>query len=755
MIFALSSLSTVTQALRGKSLFHATSRRWASLVLLASSILIVGTTAVTSYWLVRQIIVDSLKTNAQLSVEKARDDIDQWLATREAEIATLANQVAIRSMHLEAVIPFLSLEADRLPDYQYLMYAYPDGSHYRTDRGFSRDQTIVQSAYFRAAIAGNVKVSGVEHTAAKAHRQISIAAPIWSVPPLNRKISQERAELRTENLYAFGLPSDPYQTPKPIGALVGVIPTKHIEEVVHSIPKAPGSYAFVLDAQGMPLAKPTDMAKTPGAAIAPQTGSMLNTSDPAWKTIYQTMVRNGQGVQRVKLGEEWVYVAYVPLKQAQWSLALVIPKAHVEQKLDALNTLAWVVAGVLAIASFIALQQIRLLEQAEERSTELSATNTKLQQEVVERQRAEAALRESQGQLEDRVAARTAELAAANQILQTSEAQLKQQAQELAAALQELQQTQAQLVQTEKMSSLGQMVAGIAHEINNPVNFIHANLPYADQYLNDLIQLIKAYQFAYPDPHAVVQETTQSIDIEFLMEDLPKILESMHIGTDRIRQLVLSLRNFSRLDEADMKQVDIHEGIDSTLLILQNRLKAKSQHPGIRVVKTYENSHSVECYAGQLNQVFMNILANAIDALEDKLQRQLNPIATDAAPPIAAPDTPDFEPTIWIRTQAIATDWVEIRITDNAAGMPPEVCAKIFDPFFTTKAVGKGTGIGLSISYQIVVEKHGGQLQCFSTVGEGTEFILRIPIHPQQAKALSPDVARSPVASATAAPISG
>ena len=745
MVFALSSLSTVTQALRGKSRFHGTSQRWASLVLLASSIFIVGSTAVTSYWLVRQIIIDSLKTNAQLSVEKARDEIDQWLATRSAEVETLANQVAIRSMHLEAVIPFLSLEADRLPDYRYLMYAYPDGSHYRTDRGFSQDQTLVKSAYFKAAIAGKVQVSGLERTDANAHRQISVAAPIWSVPPLNRKISADRAALRAENLYAFGLPSDPYQTPKPIGALVGVIPTKHIEDVVNSIPKVPGSYAFVLDGQGMPLVKPMDVAKTPGAAIAPQTGSMLNASDPAWQTIYQTMVHNGQGVQRVKLGNEWVYVAYVPLQQAQWSLALVIPKAHVEQKLDALNTLAWVVAGVLAIASFIALQQIRLLEQAEERSTEL-------QQEVLERQRAEAALRESQGQLEARVADRTAELAAANQVLQTSETQLKQQAQELATALQELQQTQAQLVQTEKMSSLGQMVAGIAHEINNPVNFIHANLPYADQYLNDLIQLIKTYQMAYPQPNAAVQDVTDSIDIDFVMEDLPKILESMHIGTDRIRQLVLSLRNFSRLDEADMKQVDIHEGLDSTLLILQNRLKAKSQTPGIRVVKDYENSHLVECYAGQLNQVFMNILANAIDALEDKLNKAMSQSPTEQWHHSPLPGTGEPEPTIWIRTQAIATNWVEIRIADNASGMPPEVCAKVFDPFFTTKAVGKGTGIGLSISYQIVVEKHGGQLQCFSTVGEGTEFVIRIPVHPQATKVISPDVARSPEVTASTFP---
>jgi signal transduction histidine kinase len=736
--------------------------------LLASSLIIVGATAVTSYWLVRQIILDSVKANALLTVDKAGDDIDQWLATRVAEVETLANQVAIRSMHLEAVIPFLSLEADRLPEYRFLMYAYPDGSHYRTDQGLVQDRKILNSPYFKTAIAGGISISGLVRSPENELQQVSIAAPVWSVPPLHRQISPERAEVRAENLYAFGLPDDPYEKPKPIGALVGVIPLKHIADVVSSIPKVPGSYAFVLDNQGLPIAHP-------GENHLPQTNNWMKTSDPVWQNIYQTMMHHQRGVQRVKVGNDWMYVAYVPLQRADWSLALVIPKDQVEKQLDALNMLAIVVAGVLVIAGVIGLQQIRLLEESEDRSTELAATNTQLQQEAQERQRVEAALRESQADLENRVAARTAELATANQILQTSETQLKHQAHQLEKALQELQQTQAQLVQTEKMSSLGQLIAGIAHEINNPVNFIHANLPYAEQYMQDLIQLVRVYQAAYPNPVAAVQEKAEAIEVEFLTEDLAKLINSMQIGTERIRQLVLSLRNFSRLDEAAMKQVDIHEGLDNTLMILQNRLKPKSGSVGIQILKEYHNPHLVDCYAGQLNQVFMNILVNAIDALEVSPDTNTSPESTNQRlqPAIASATgsstsaqselnnsahstTPEAElwqspqllsapplPTICIQTRVHEDEWVEIRIVDNGPGMSETVRQKVFDPFFTTKPVGQGTGLGMSISYQIVVEKHRGQLLCDSTPGSGTEFIIRIPIQPSASKVLAPDLARS------------
>lgn len=301
--------------------------------------------------------------------------------------------------------------------------------------------------------------------------------------------------------------------------------------------------------------------------------------------------------------------------------------------------------------------------------------------------------------------------------LRQSEACLKQKAFELEQTLQELRQTQAQLIQTEKMSSLGQLVAGVAHEINNPVSFIYGNLQYANQYTQDLLHLLQLYQQYYPEPASEIHTTTSDIELDFLVQDFPKLLNSMKMGTERIRDLVISLRCFSRLDHAEKKLVDIHEGIDHTLLILQHRLKARGENCGIQIIKEYGDLPLVECYPGELNQVFMNIISNAIDALEDLKVENFN----------QPTKLPSATPTIWIRTKLQDQSRVVIRLEDNGPGMPEAVKQRIFDPFFTTKPVGQGTGLGLSISYQ-VVEHHGGQLKCLSTPGQGTEFVVELPL---------------------------
>ncbi|HEY9615627.1 MAG TPA: ATP-binding protein [Microcoleaceae cyanobacterium] len=296
------------------------------------------------------------------------------------------------------------------------------------------------------------------------------------------------------------------------------------------------------------------------------------------------------------------------------------------------------------------------------------------------------------------------------------------QAQQLQQALQELKHTQTQLIQTEKMSSLGQLVAGVAHEINNPINFIGGNLAPASEYAQDLLSLLLLYQQCYPQPLAIIQEHIAAIDLDFLATDLPKLLSSMRLGVDRIQKIVSSLKNFSRLDQAELSQVNLHEGLDSTLLILQHRLKANGRQIGIQIVKEYSDLPLVECYAGQLNQVFMNLISNAIDALEESIDHcavvKLSPEAAGSCP----------LPTIWICTEQSAPDQVVIRIRDNGTGIPVDVQEKLFDAFFTTKPIGKGTGLGLSISHQIVVEKHGGSLQCSSRSGEGTEFVIALPV---------------------------
>ncbi|MHC5736223.1 trifunctional serine/threonine-protein kinase/ATP-binding protein/sensor histidine kinase [Nostoc sp.] len=303
-----------------------------------------------------------------------------------------------------------------------------------------------------------------------------------------------------------------------------------------------------------------------------------------------------------------------------------------------------------------------------------------------------------------------------SQQLEISETQAREKAKQLEQTLNELKLTQSQMVQSEKMSSLGQLVAGVAHEINNPVSFIYGNLTYVNNYVKGLMTVIELYQQQNQNLPPKVQNEIDAVDLDFLMEDLPKLLASMKVGTDRIRQIVLSLRNFSRLDEAEVKAVDIHDGIDSTLMILQNRLKPQPDHPGIQVIQEYGNLPPVECYPGQLNQVFMNLLANAIDSLEEfNKHRTYADIARQPS-------------IITIRT-IVENDFAVIRIADNGSGMCENVLRQLFTPFFTTKPIGKGTGLGLSISYQIITNKHQGKLKCVSVLGQGAEFIISVPLH--------------------------
>ena len=350
----------------------------------------------------------------------------------------------------------------------------------------------------------------------------------------------------------------------------------------------------------------------------------------------------------------------------------------------------------LSVQIAIAIQQSELYQQ--------------LQSELIERQQAEAALRQS-------------------------EAHSREQTTQLRQALNELRNAQSQLIQNEKMSSLGQLVAGVAHEINNPVSFIYGNLDHASLYTQDLLNVVKLYQKHYPQPVPEIEDELEAINLDFVVGDFPKLLDSMRMGANRIRQIVLSLRNFSRLDEAEKKPVDIHEGIDSTLLILQHRFKPYGNKAGIQIVKKYGDVPLVECYAGQLNQVFMNILGNAIDALESKADPKIITISTEVVERcdlgLWSCELPgNLTKQRWQNkiSQPETSMGVVVRITDNGAGIPAAIQQKIFDPFFTTKPVGQGTGLGLSISYQVVVERHGGQLTCLSKPGEGTEFIIAIPL---------------------------
>jgi two-component system, NtrC family, sensor kinase len=343
--------------------------------------------------------------------------------------------------------------------------------------------------------------------------------------------------------------------------------------------------------------------------------------------------------------------------------------------------------------------RVRVHLKLQNLSSTLKQQNYLLKAEIERREQMEAALLQANQELED-----------LNQYL---EKRVDERTIDLSKALNELQETQVQMIQQEKLSSLGQLVAGIAHEINNPVNFIHGNLSYAQEYIVDLLKLLELYQKHYTQPHVEIQNQIDQIDLIFLMEDLPKMINSMQIGTDRICEIVLGLRNFSRLDEAEVKAVDLHEGLDSTLMILGSRLKGQKDGNGIQVRTSYGDLPLVKCFPGQLNQVFMNILSNAIDALEDTyFLHRLG----------------EFEAQIHITTRLVDPDTVEVCISDNGAGIPADIQGKIFDPFFTTKPIGKGTGLGMSISYQIITEKHKGTLAYRAVPSGGAEFVMTIPV---------------------------
>jgi len=291
-----------------------------------------------------------------------------------------------------------------------------------------------------------------------------------------------------------------------------------------------------------------------------------------------------------------------------------------------------------------------------------------------------------------------------------SEQRSREKASQLNQTLSQLKSAQSQLIQSEKMSTIGQMVAGVAHEINNPISFIYGNINPAARYAHDLVEILQLYQQYYPEPFPEIADKLAESDADFIAEDFPKILASMEEGANRIKQIVLSLRNFSRLDEKALKLVDIHQGIESTLVILQHRLKEQPKHGEISIIKEYGKLPKIQCYPAQLNQVFMNLLSNAIDALEDSAANSGKAIQ------------------IRITTEVSGENQVSVRIADNGSGISREVQSKIFDPFFTTKPIGSGTGLGLSISYQIVKESHGGELRCHSELGQGTEFAIELPI---------------------------
>jgi len=619
-----------------------------TLITLIAITLILVAAAIASYRVVRELLLNSSKQKALLKVEQGRQEIDRWLAVRKAEVATIADTPILATMDWQVVEPYLKSQEKRLKEYRHLSMAFLNGSRFMTNIGKTNDAS--NRDWFKSAVAGKITANDPTVSRSKGGDQILIGAPIGSPD-------------------------------KPLGALAGAILVDRVVEVVQSLKLGQDSYAFALNSEGRVIFHPNPALR--GTKEKPA-ASLLTGEDASLAAIARQMVNKQQGIELVKLNGTWRYVAYTYLQEANWSVALVILPSTIESDLDALNLLAVILGSVLIVAVVGVWQQVRLLEQAQAISEEKSQLYAQTQEQV--------------------------ELL--NQYLlqrQEVEKQLRDQTKYLEQTLTELGQIQSQLIQNEKMSSLGQLVAGIAHEVNNPANFIHANLSYIDQYTQKLLELLNTYQQHYPDPTPEIQAQSETIELDFLRQDLLKLVASMKAGSERIRNIVKSLRNFARLDESELKEVDIHEGINNTLMILQHRLNSRGDRPNIQVVTEYSQLPLVYCYAGQLNQVFLNIINNAIDALDEchnQAERCL----------------------IKISTSLDSSERIKICIADNGVGMTEEVKKRLFDPFFTTKPVGKGTGMGLSISYQIITKRHQGKLWCVSEEGKGTEFWLEIPI---------------------------
>ncbi|MBD1833068.1 GAF domain-containing protein [Cyanobacteria bacterium FACHB-472] len=774
---------------------HRYKQRWQPRELIVLSILVGSTLGVSaiaaiSYQVVRGLILENLQQQALLEVQQGRDEIDQWLSNRKTEVEMLANSPIVRSMDWSVAQPYLKSELQRFKEIHQLTIVNSEGWGANTSVGSHRNN-VKDREWFIKAMAGQLSAANPVVSRTTGLLQINISAPIMG---------------------ASGT--------QVLGAMGGAIKVDRVIQVVSRLQEGAGSYAFALNSQGVAIAHPNP--KMIGSAER-QAPSFLQSSNPGLAAIAQHMVAKQAGIELIPVNGSWNYFAYVPLKEADWSIALVIPRQNIESYLGALNLLATVLGGLLVIALIGAWRQVHLFEQTRTRAeqeallnrlvrrireslelqtivqttvTEL-ATLTQLDRvlfgwydpqsrtlELVGDSHAQTLTiqpRKFQSNLSIDIAACLQQTEALHLLFVDAELEqtplelkahaylalpiplldgccgyliglhahyLSQQDRELLKAvvdqlavaitqaqlynqtqqqitllnqtLAKLNHTQLQLVQSEKMSSLGQMVAGIAHEINNPVNFIYGNLTHASSYIQDLLELIQLYQEQYPQPTPQIQDKAEDMDLEFLKEDLSKLLASMQVGAQRIRDIVQSLRVFSRLDESEVKDVDIHQGIDSTLMLLQNRLKAKPEHPAIEVVKEYGQLPKIECHAGQLNQVFMNLLTNAIDAIEEfnakrsYKDRQANP------------------GRITIRTQVLTSKRIAIRIADNGTGIAEDIQQRLFDPFFTTKTVGKGTGMGLAMSYQIVTETHRGQLRCISAPGRGAEFAIEIPIQQSQ-----------------------
>ena len=560
------------------------------------------------------------------------------------------------------------------------------------------------------ALSENEKIPSINYSDRQWFHGVIAGNPIIRESIISRRTGEPAvifsAPIREQNSPTFS------ENASPPGKIIGVIRLgillNELTEAVGATRVGETGFAILVDQKGQLLAHPN------AKLVSGERLTDLSTYPPV-----KQLLNNHQGFFYFTDYQGIQWLSYNIRLKNQWGAIVLQEQTEVFSQVRSFWQLAITIAIVVTVGMGIltALLAHRLIQPISDLTQAASQVSQgKWHQQVKVRSRDELGiLAETFNRMAKALKESFSLLTQMNEQLQASEAGEREKAIALEQSLQKLQQAQTQLIQTEKMSSLGQMVAGVAHEINNPVNFIHGNLVYLRQYTEDLLELIELYKKDESKTSVEILHKIEDIELDFIKKDLNKLLNSMQVGSNRIREIVQSLRTFSRLDESELKLVDIHSGIDSTLMLLKNRLKKTSEHPEIQLIKTYENLPLVYCYPSQINQVFMNILNNEIDALSDHPDGNL-------------PTKTHSPYLIKINTKVKKNNWVAIHISDNGSGISEAIQTKIFDPFFTTKPVGKGTGLGLAISYQIIVKKHGGKLECHSQPGKGTEFIIEIPV---------------------------
>jgi signal transduction histidine kinase len=519
---------------------------------------------------------------------------------------------------------------------------------------------------------------------------------------------------------------------QPVGVLASPLKLSHIKTYLQSLRVSPHAESFIVDQSGLLIASSADTKPFRVNAITQKPERIA--ADHSENALIRATANFLKGLDKkaatqktrqldFQFNQQRQLLEVLPFSDGRgvdWQIVIVLPESDLMGQIQS-NTRTTALLCLLALGGAIA-SSIWTARRVSRPILEFSQASTALatatREGFLDGDLVPSAFYHSYVQEMQTLATAFNQMATQIQSsftqLEQTNSQLEERSGTLEEALINLKQSQMQLVQSEKLSSLGQLVAGIAHEINNPVSFIYGNLQPGNKYIQDLLELVKLYQQEYEQTQAIAQKSKE-IELDYLIEDFPRLWQSLKVGADRIRDIVLSLRTFSRTDEAELKVVNVHDGIDSTLMILRNRWKIQDFRPAIEIIKQYDNSPFLECYAGQMNQVFMNILVNAIDALDER-DEQRSFSECEASPS-----------TIWIST-TVTHDCFQIAIADNGTGMSEATQKHLFDPFYTTKPIGKGTGLGMSISHQIVTERHCGKLSCDSTLGEGSKFLIEIPI---------------------------